>query len=154
MPRNTLDILELTGVSRLKDITDCLIKVELNDEKHFAGVMETLTRMGIKSRTEDNTLYQTCHILSFGGCYYLAHFKHFYMLEGKHNGFFKEDILRLNRVAKFLEEWNLVKIVDPSQITEMAVVSRVKVIKHSEVKNWTLKSKYNVEVFKERFENY
>lgn len=154
MARNTLDVLNLTGVSSIRDICDCLIEIELNNEEHFSGVAETLTRLGVQSKTEKNTLFQTCHILSFMGSYYLVHFKHFYLLEGKWNGMYKEDVMRLNRIAKLLDEWNLVKIKNPEQITELADMSRVRVVKHNDVQNWNLVTKYKVESFKERFALY
>lgn len=151
MPRNTLDILKLSAVGQEKEITDCLVEVELDTSKARDGffmITETLTRVGVNPKHEggepQRVLYQTCHITQRDGKYYIVHFKHFYMFEGRRNGLCREDILRMNRIIKLLEQWGMIKVKHPEQITELAELSHIKVVKHSEAANWELLPKYNV----------
>lgn len=57
-----------------------LVEVRLKEEDDFLKVRETLTRMGVSSRTE-NKLYQSCHILHKRGKYYIVHFKELFALD-------------------------------------------------------------------------
>jgi len=149
-PRNTLDILKLDAVGGEQDIIDCMVEVELKgggDHDPFLSTIETLSRIGVYSPKDDETektLYQTCHILHKNGRYYIVHFKHLFMLDGHYNGFFREDILRMNQIIRLLSEWGLYKVVHPEQITEFAEMRHIKVIKHNEVREWTLRPKYQM----------
>ena len=90
------------------------VEVELPTQDSFLKVKETLTRIGISSRKEKK-LYQSCHILHKKGRYAILHFKELFILDGKHNTLTEEDISRRNTIVNLLEEWELVKIVDPSK---------------------------------------
>ena len=146
MPRNTLDILKISAVCDEASIVDCMVEVQLNQDKPgiFLGVKETLSRIGVNTRQEPNTLYQTCHILHKSGKYYIVHFKHLFMLDGHYNGFAREDVLRLNRIVRLLEQWGMVKIMHPEQVTEAADMSRIKVVKHEMSADWNLVPKYTI----------
>ncbi|AFX93549.1 translation repressor [Serratia phage phiMAM1] len=151
MPRNTLDILSLSAVDHEDEILDCLVEVDLDTSKArdtFFMITETLTRVGVNPKNEGgepkNVLYQTCHITQRGGKYYIVHFKHFYMFEGRRNGLCREDILRMNRIIRLLEQWGMIKIKHPEQITELAQLAHIKVVKHHDAVNWTLLPKYDV----------
>lgn len=146
MARNTLDVLTLSAVSDEASIVNCMVEVQLNQDKPgiFLGIKETLSRIGVNPRQEPNTLYQTCHILHKYGKYYIVHFKHLFMLDGHYNGFVREDIQRMNRIVKLLAEWNMVTVLNPDQITELADMSRIKVVKHELLPDWKLVSKYTI----------
>lgn len=151
MPRNTLDILNVSAVDAESKIIDCLAEVELNQEKAghiFLSIKETLTRIGVNTSREPKTLYQTCHILHKNGKYYIVHFKHMFMLEGHYNGLTREDILRMNRIIRLLEQWGMIKVKHPEQITELADMSHIKVVKHADVSDWSLVAKYNIRLTK------
>lgn len=144
MARNTLDILQLSAVHDEASIVDCMVEIELNQDRPgiFLGVKETLSRIGVNTRQEPETLYQTCHILHKYGKYFIVHFKHLFMLDGHYNGFQREDVLRMNRIARLLDQWGMVKILRPEQITECADMSRIKIVKHDQVSQWKLVPKY------------
>ena len=120
------------------------VEVELPTQDSFLKVKETLTRIGISSRKEKK-LYQSCHILHKQGRYSILHFKELFILDGKHNTLTEEDISRRNTIVNLLEEWELVKIVDPSKTTDpVASLNQIKIISFKEKNDWELTVKYNI----------
>ena len=119
------------------------IEVKLNEQDDFLKVRETLTRIGVSSRKE-KVLYQSCHILHKQGQYYLVHFKELFALDGKPSNISDNDIQRRNAVAKLLEEWGLIKILNPSVIEEVAPLHQIKIISFKEKDDWDLIAKYNI----------
>jgi len=120
------------------------VEVELPTQDSFLKVKETLTRIGISSRKE-RKLYQSCHILHKQGRYAILHFKELFILDGKHNTLTEEDIARRNTIMNLLEEWELVKIVDPSKTKDLvASINQIKIISFKEKDDWELTVKYNI----------
>ena len=120
------------------------IEVELPTQDSFLKIKETLTRIGISSRKEKK-LYQSCHILHKKGRYAILHFKELFILDGKHNTLTEEDISRRNTIVNLLEEWELVKIVDPSKTKDpVASINQIKIISFKEKNDWDLTVKYNI----------
>jgi len=120
------------------------VEVELPTQDSFLKVKETLTRIGISSRKEKK-LYQSCHILHKQGRYSILHFKELFILDGKHNTLTEEDISRRNTIVNLLEEWELVKILDPSKTTDpVASLNQIKIISFKEKNDWELTVKYNI----------
>jgi|TARA_Y100000389_G_scaffold66181_1_gene62312 hypothetical protein len=120
------------------------VEVELPTQDSFLKVKETLTRIGISSRKEKK-LYQSCHILHKQGRYSILHFKELFILDGKHNTLTEEDISRRNTIVNLLEEWELVKIVDPSKTKDpVASLNQIKIISFKEKNDWELTVKYNI----------
>lgn len=123
---------------------DDLVEITLKNEDDFLKVRETLTRIGVSSRT-DNKLYQSCHILHKRGKYYIVHFKELFALDGKPSNFAEEDMGRRNTVANLLAEWGLVTLVDPNKSKEpVAPLSQIKVLPFKEKNDWELVAKYNL----------
>ena len=123
---------------------DSLVEVELHSEYSFLKVKETLTRIGIASR-KDNKLFQSCHILHKQGKYYIVHFKELFMLDGKINNYDEEDKARRNTIVKLLDEWGLIKVVNPDSIKEpVAPLSQIKIIAYKDKDNWDLVAKYSI----------
>ena len=122
-----------------------LIEVTLGEKDDFLKVRETLTRIGVASK-KDKILYQSCHILHKQGKYYIVHFKELFALDGKPTDISENDLSRRNAIAKLLEDWGLVKIVDKNQIEtpEPIFLSQVKIISHKEKDEWNLVPKYNI----------
>lgn len=87
------------------------IEVQI-EEDDFLKIKETLTRIGVSTRKNDNCLYQTCHILHKQGRYYIVHFKELFILDGRQNNLSIEDVIRRNVIAHLLESWGLVKILN------------------------------------------
>jgi len=121
-----------------------LVEVTLNEDDDFLKVKETLTRMGVSSKTE-NKLFQSCHILHKRGKYYIVHFKELFALDGLPTDITENDIGRRNTITTLLDEWNLVNIVDKSQ-TENPILSlaQIKIISYNDKKNWELIPKYHI----------
>ena len=126
------------------DVIKSLVEVTLPSDDSFLKVKETLTRIGVASR-KDRKLYQSCHILHKQGRYYIVHFKELFMLDGKVNNFDDEDRGRRNAVVNLLEEWNLVNVVDHSQIEDpVAPLSQIKVLAYKDKDQWELIPKYSI----------
>ena len=122
-----------------------LIEVTLNEKDDFLKVRETLTRIGVASK-KDQILYQSCHILHKRGQYYVVHFKELFALDGKPTDISESDLARRNAIANVLEDWGLVKLVNPVQteMPEPMFLSQIKIISHKEKNDWQLVPKYNI----------
>lgn len=120
------------------------VEVTLEDEDAFLKVRETLTRIGVSSRKE-KVLYQSCHILHKQGRYAIVHFKELFALDGKMSTITENDVQRRNAVAKLLEEWGLVKIINFDVIEEnIAPLHQIKILSYKEKDDWQLVAKYNI----------
>src|SRR5210317_1244236 len=120
------------------------IEVTLNEQDDFLKVRETLTRIGVSSRKE-KVLYQSCHILHKQGRYYITHFKELFALDGKPSNISENDIQRRNAIAKLLEEWGLIKILNPKLLeNNVAPLHQIKIISFKEKDEWELIAKYNI----------
>ena len=106
-----------------------MIEVLLKEPDDFLKVRETLTRIGVASRKE-RKIYQSCHILHKQGKYYIVHFKELFALDGKNANITQNDVQRRNRIAQLLSDWGLVRLVDNSQVTELAPLNQIKVISY------------------------
>lgn len=125
-------------------IIDSLVEIKIGEEEDFLKIKETLTRIGVASRKEKK-LYQSCHILHKQGKYYIVHFKELFTLDGKPSNFTDEDKGRRNTIAQLLEEWGLVKVVNPELIKDPKTpLSQIKILPHKEKKDWELVAKYNI----------
>jgi hypothetical protein len=122
---------------------DKMLEVFLIEPDNFLKIRETLTRIGIASRT-DKKLYQSCHILHKQGRYFIVHFKELFSLDGKESNINLNDIERRNTIAILLADWGLLKIKDQSQITSKASLSQIKVLAHKDKAGWELIAKYNI----------
>jgi hypothetical protein len=131
-----------------EDIVNNLVEVTLPSADNFLKVKETLTRIGISSKTE-RKLYQSCHILHKRGKYYIVHFKELFMLDGLANDFSDSDKARRNTIVNLLEQWGLVKIVNPTVTKEpVCPISHFKILPFGEKKDWELIPKYRIGVRK------
>ena len=120
------------------------VEVQLKEEDDFLKVRETLTRIGVSSRKE-RILYQSCHILHKQGKYYIVHFKELFALDGKPSNISDNDVQRRNTIANLLEQWGLVKIMNPQiLIDNMAPIHQIKIISFKEKDDWELVTKYNI----------
>ncbi len=120
------------------------VEVSLQEQDDFLKVRETLTRIGVSSRKE-KVLYQSCHILHKQGRYYIVHFKELFALDGKPSNLTENDIQRRNAIAKLLEEWGLIKILNPTLLIDnIAPLHQIKIIAFKEKDEWQLITKYNI----------
>ena len=120
------------------------LEIELKEQDDFLKVRETLTRIGVSSRNE-KVLYQSCHILHKQGKYYLVHFKELFLLDNKPSNLSENDIQRRNAIADLLEEWGLLKILNPAIMEDnIAPIHQIKIISFKEKDEWELITKYNI----------
>ena len=123
---------------------ESMLEISFKENDDFLKIRETLTRIGVASR-KDKTLYQSCHILHKRGRYYLVHFKELFALDGKESSITENDLGRRNAIARLLEEWELLSIINSSQAQEpLAPMSQIKVLPHKEKEEWNLIAKYNI----------
>lgn len=122
---------------------ESMLEVTLPEPDAFLKVRETLTRIGIASR-KDKKLYQSCHILHKQGRYFIVHFKELFALDGKESNITVGDIERRNAIAALLQDWELLKIVNPAKGENKATLSQIKVVSYKEKTEWELVPKYNI----------
>jgi hypothetical protein len=128
----------------MTSLVDSFIEIELSAQENFLKIKETLTRIGISSKTEKK-LYQSCHILHKRGKYYIVHFKELFMLDGLPTDFPDNDKARRNTICNLLAEWGLLKIKYPEKTKEPVVpISYLKILPFGEKQNWMLIPKYNI----------
>ena len=123
---------------------DDMLEISLNEPDDFLKIKETLTRIGVASRREGNTLFQSCHILHKQGHYFITHFKELFALDGKAADFGEGDLERRNTIAKLLSDWGLMKIVSEEKHANQAPLSQIKVLAFKEKNDWELITKYNI----------
>ena len=131
-------------MENVKLTIDDLVEITFPEPDDFLKIRETLTRIGVSSR-KDNVLYQSCHILHKRGKYYIVHFKELFALDGLPTNLSVNDLGRRNTIAKLLEEWGLLTIVDKEVTDEPTVpISQVKILPFKEKDQWTLEPKYHI----------
>lgn len=120
-----------------------MLEVTLPDPDAFLKVRETLSRIGIASK-KDKILYQSCHILHKQGKYFIVHFKELFALDGKESNITSGDVERRNTIAVLLQDWGLLKIVEPMKAEPRVSLSQIKVLSYKEKDEWNLVAKYNI----------
>lgn len=121
-----------------------MLEISLNEPDDFLKVKESLTRIGISSKREYNTLYQSCHILHKQGRYFIVHFKELFLLDGKKSNLSKEDLRRRNTIGTLFSDWGLVSVVSFGPFKELSSLKQTKIISHREKDEWTLVTKYDI----------
>lgn len=122
------------------------VEIAFDKSEDFLKIKETLTRIGVASK-KDNNLYQSCHILHKKGRYAILHFKELFILDGKEDSTFidETDYGRRNSIIRLLEEWKLLKVISTKDITEpSAPISQIKVIPFKDKSKWVLVPKYSI----------
>ncbi len=122
---------------------EMMLEVKLSEPDDFLKAKETLSRVGVLSKKEQ-TLYQSVHILHKKSKYYLVSFKELFLLDGKYNNLTLNDVQRRNRIAYLLQDWGLVKIVEPEKFQDVCPMNQIKVIPYKEKGNYNLVSKYTI----------
>ena len=122
---------------------ESMLEVTLPEPDNFLKVRETLTRIGISSRTE-NKLFQSCHILHKQGKYFIVHFKELFALDGKEANLTDNDTERRNTIAHLLSDWGLIAIINKTISEKRAPLSQIKVLSFKEKGEWDLQAKYNI----------
>jgi len=118
-----------------------MLEVRIEEPDDFLKIKETLTRIGVSSKKEHNTLYQSCHILHKQGRYFIVHFKELFLLDGKPSNFTEDDLARRNTITTLLSDWGLLEIVIPSSANPKTSLRAIKIISHKDKKEWNLEIK-------------
>mgnify|MGYP001249964047 CR=1 FL=1 len=121
-----------------------MVEIFLAEPDDFLKVRETLSRIGIASRREENVLFQSAHILHKQGRYFILHFKELFALDGKPSSFTDEDRRRRNTIVRLLADWSLLRIAKPEQIHDTSSLKTLKVISFNEKDRWDLRTKYTI----------
>lgn len=121
------------------------VEIFLNERDDFLKVKETLTRIGVASK-KDKILYQSCHILHKQNRYAIVHFKELFALDGKFANITDNDLSRRNAIAKLLQDWELIEIVNQEEIQDPPpiYISQIKILSYKEKETWELSPKYNI----------
>lgn len=137
---------------RYNDVLPMMVEVKINPKgipgEIFNCIAESLTRVGVRGKVGENgkpVLIQTCNILHKKGKYYICHFKTMYLLDGRENTLTMSDVARQNAIINLLVQWGLIEVVKPSMIqSPLCSMKSIKVVKHSESKDWELIAKYKI----------
>ena len=105
-----------------------MLEVALNEPDDFLKIKETLTRIGVASQKDVNTLFQSCHILHKQGHYFITHFKELFLLDGKPSTLTESDLARRNTITSLLSDWGLLDIVNPDVMDSYADMKHIKII--------------------------
>lgn len=121
-----------------------LLEITLKTEDDFLKIKETLTRIGVSSK-KDMKLFQSCHILHKRGKYYIVHFKELFSLDGLPSDIDETDIGRRNMIAKLLQDWGLLNVVNADKMNSILTpINQIKIISHKEKHDWELCPKYHI----------
>ena len=122
-----------------------MVEITLQEPDDFLKIKETLTRIGISSKKNQNTLFQSCHILHKQGRYFIVHFKELFLLDGKPANLTENDVQRRNTITELLSDWGLLDIVDTNKMkNRFASLKQIKILSHKEKHDWVLESKYSI----------
>lgn len=119
------------------------IRVKL--KRAFAKVTEILSRIGY-AKPGTSTLYQSCHLFHKRGEYAIMHFKELLEFDGKTTDTTDNDIGRRNQIAKLLEEWGFIEIIDREECfgedALTASMSTIKIVSKVDKPYWRFETKY------------
>ncbi len=123
------------------------IGIEVEILADYAVVCETLERIGVVNRREKK-IFPSCYCIKDEEKFFICHFKEMFTLNGKPSTFDKLDRLRLQTIVYFLKKWNLVKVIDEDDISEI-LSDKIDVVKHSEKKEYKVVHKFRTSKPKE-----
>tara|TARA_A100001515_G_scaffold141870_1_gene139535 strand:+ start:3588 stop:4013 length:426 start_codon:yes stop_codon:yes gene_type:complete len=123
---------------------ESMLEVSLSEPDDFLKIKETLTRIGVASKRDSQTLFQSCHILHKQGRYFIVHFKELFMLDGKPSNFSEEDLARRNTIATLLSDWGLLDVLNTERSLERTSLRNIKIISHRDKNDWNLEAKYSI----------
>ena len=119
------------------------VGIEIELVEPFNVVRETLERIGIANK-KTKVLNPSCYLLHKRGKYYICHFKDLFLLDGKRvENYSDEDKTRRFTIAKKLEDWGLIKIIDK----DLEVIEEqcyIYVLKYTDAVDWDIIHKYSI----------
>lgn len=137
----------------IEKVLNGFIEVKV-DSNNFLIIRESLTRIGVCNKRSSisnsllknkKKLFQSCHILSYDGKYYIVHFKELFLLDGKESSLDDLDMKRRNQIAKLLQDWGLLEICHPEKFpTEEHFIKMVKIVASRDRSEWQFVPKYHL----------
>lgn len=118
-----------------KDVFDGKgVRVKLTHPDDFLIIKESLERIGIliSDKAGKKTLYQSCHILHKRGNYAIMHFFELFELDGRKSNCKPDDLLRRNLIARRLEEWGLLEIIDKNSVREYSPQNSIAIVPYDD----------------------
>ena len=115
-------------------------------KKDYPVICETLERMGIINR-KTKSIYPSCYCLETdqvvedNKVYVIAHFKECFLLHDMPSNYDDIDKARLRTITYFLNNWGLVEVLDPEDISEI-LQKKIGVIPKSEKENYKVVHKF------------
>lgn len=127
------------------DPASMMIEVRLKDPDSFLVITESLSRIGVLS-VKNKTLTQSSLLLHKQNRYYICNFKYLFALDGRDTTITQEDVERNNTIARLLESWSLLEIVNPEIMTSFAPLNKIKILTYKEKMSgeYQLKTKYTI----------
>lgn len=126
------------------------VPVTLTKKENYLVIKETLERIGVSPKNK-KILYQSCHIVHKNDEYIIAHFKELFKLDNLKSDVTKEDLLRRNAVVKLLEDWELIKVSEPTLIENRMPINGIKILRYEERDDWDLIPKFNTGTLRKFF---
>lgn len=136
------------------ELVTTLVEIQPIDSDTFLKVKESMTRVGFGNRSKKE-LHQICHILHKKGRYFVVHYREMQAMDAMETEMSPDDYLRRNHIAKLLQTWNLIKIINNDimlAVVEDTPIS-VYVLPFKEKSEWKLKQKYVMGTIKEYTNN-
>ena len=131
-------------IDEIENSVSDLVEITFPEKDDFLKIRETLSRIGVASRKEQE-LFQSCHILHKRGKYYIVHFKELFKLDGKPTNIDESDIGRRNTIVSLLEQWKLLSILDKTKVeSPKTPLSQIKIIPYKEKSEWKLPTNYRI----------
>ena len=129
---------------------DVGVPVSLTKKDNYLVIKETLERIGVSPKNK-KILYQSCHIVHKNDEYMIAHFKELFKLDNLKSDVTEEDLLRRNAVIQLLEDWDLIKVINPEMIEKRMPINGIKILRYEERDDWDLIPKFNTGTLRKFF---
>lgn len=123
-------------------ITNITVEVDILSEENFLKIKETLERIGT---TKEGTIYAECNILHSQGRYFIMSHKVGRIINGNTEEILNDkDISKCFTIAKLLEQWKLLKIINCPEQFKGFSMDGITVIPHRERPKWKFVNKFNL----------
>ena len=113
--------------------------IEVKLKENFSIIRESLDRIGIINR-EKKVLNPSCYLLHKRGSYYIIHFKKLLALDGKKTDISLNDEIRELSIARLLQKWGLVEMIDEFEDESIFI----HVLPYSQKNEYEIKHKYSI----------
>lgn len=119
--------------------------IEIRPKTRIRFIEECLERLGVGSNL-NKVLQPSCYVIKISNKWFIVHFKEIFGLTGGRIEWKNDDKQRRNEIARMLEKWNMIEVIDKSKIVKTEEDDYVKIykIKHNERENYVINHKINI----------